>query len=109
MSLQLQKNASLQPPLVPRPTEDDPVGIVWIPYLLEGHAPMSAPRCVGSELAKLAEITINIPSQSFCQKTGMTIDELWVATNEIHFRLFKCYDNLPGMQPHQVPHAIYLQ
>lgn len=109
MSLQLHKNANLERPLVPCPTENDPVGIVWSPYPRVGHVPMPAPQFIGAELAKLAEITVGVSVQSLRQKTGVGVDELWEVANELHLRLLQWNENLLGMQSDPVPQAMYLQ
>lgn len=107
--MQQQKNANLEPPLIPCPRENDPVGIVWSPYPSVGQVPMSAPRCVGTELAKLAEITVGVPGQFAPQRPGMGFDQLWDATNKVHARLLKWKENLSGVQSHLVPQTVYLQ
>lgn len=89
--------------------ENDPIGIVWSPYPRVGQVPMSAPRCVGTELAKLAEIIVNSPGQFVCHRADMSDSQLWDATNEVHVRLLQWKEDLSGMQSHMVPQAIYLQ
>lgn len=117
MSIVLRKNANLDLPISRPYTEDDLLdGAVWAPYPRLNQAQYGQQpallRYVGIEMANLAEITINIIGLSFRQITGMGIDSLWNATNELHVRLVKWYEDLPAVlhvDGYPAPHVVFLQ
>lgn len=114
--MELHKNANLELPVC-RPYTDDPNdGIVWVPYprsnqiqCIEKPALL---RCVATELADLAEISVNHWRLFAGGAINMTVDCLWRETNKLYNHLRQWYENLPDflrVDDNAVPQVLFLQ
>lgn len=117
MSIALRKNPNLELP-ISRPYMDNDLvdNAIWEPYprlnQTKDDQKPALLRSVGIEMASLAEIAVDILELSFRRISGMGIDGLWNATNELYVRLISWHDNLPEVlqiDDYSVPQVMFLQ
>lgn len=116
MSIELHKDANLQPP-VRRPYTPDDLddNIAWIPYprsnQIEYAEKPGVLRYVATELANLAEITAGTQQLFFMNTCHMEVNDLWRRTNQIYSRLQQWFENMPDVlktDGNAVPQVVFL-
>lgn len=117
MSMELHKDANLEPPLCRPYTPDDlNDNIAWTPYprsnQIEYAEKPGLLRYVATELANLTEITAGIQQLFFMDACHMEINDLWRKTNRIYSRLQLWHENMPDVleiDDRPVPQVLFLQ
>lgn len=116
MSMELRKNANLEPPVCRPFTEDDlDDDVAWTPYPRSNQVKYAKKpgllRYVATELANLTEITADIQRLFFINACHMGVNDLWRKTNELYSRLQQWRENIPGIMmihDHPVPQVLFL-